>query len=59
MLSGAASCSASSSSSSLSLAASARELGKTDDPAAIDRQGLKLVHFSAQRKSFLWHRGCI
>ena len=23
------------------------------------RQGLTLVHFSAQRKRFLWDRGCI
>jgi len=23
------------------------------------RQGHTLVHFSAQRKRFLWHRGCI
>ena len=23
------------------------------------RQGLSLVHFSAQRKRFLWDRGCI
>jgi len=23
------------------------------------RQGLTLVHFSAQRKRFLWHRGCV
>ena len=23
------------------------------------RQGLTLVHFSAQRKCFLWDRGCI
>ena len=27
-------------------------------PAAVDH-GLTLVHFSAQRKRFLWDRGCI
>ena len=27
--------------------------------AGAARQGLTLVHFSAQRKRFLWDRGCI
>ena len=27
--------------------------------AAASRQGLTLVHFSPQRKRFLWDRGCI
>jgi hypothetical protein len=26
---------------------------------APERQGLTLVHFSAQRKRFLWDRGCV
>ena len=28
-------------------------------PPPLLRQGLTLVHFSAQRKRFVWHRGCI
>jgi len=27
--------------------------------AAAQNQGLTLVHFSAQRKHFLWDRGCV
>jgi len=27
--------------------------------AAAKRQGATLVHFSAQRKRFLWEKGCI
>jgi len=32
--------------------------GDGDEVGAV-AQGLKLVHFSAQRKRFLWERGCI
>jgi len=30
-----------------------------DSTAATSCQGLTLVHFSAQRKRFVWSRGCI
>ena len=34
--------------------------GRVGDHAAVEaRQGLTLVHFPAQRKRFLWDRGCI
>ena len=28
-------------------------------PASASEQGLTLVHFSAQRKRFMWDRGCM
>jgi len=34
-------------------------MGTSTSMAATVLQGLKLVHFSAQRKRFLWDRGCI
>jgi len=34
-------------------------IGHSPDLVANARQGLTLVHFSAQRKRFLWDRGCI
>jgi hypothetical protein len=35
------------------------EKNATSRPASPSYQGLTLVHFSAQRKRFLWDRGCI
>jgi sulfate adenylyltransferase subunit 1 (EFTu-like GTPase family) len=31
----------------------------SEDAEAVNRQGLTLVHFSAQHQRFLWDRGCI
>jgi hypothetical protein len=36
-----------------------QEMYERDLRLAEERQGLTLVHFSAQRKRFLWDRGCI
>ena len=34
-------------------------LEKSIEKEVASRQGLTLVHFSAQNERFVWHRGCI